>query len=113
MFRIEQGLLRLLRMKPHRKHQSFVRNSWYCTHLFNSVLSITFLDLSVEIGRNVGVHQEAMISVNSFFWRFPTVATLGIGFIMFISFRRPQPNYQNRDETYSADYLKQTCSNDK
>ena len=44
MFRIEQGLLRLLRTKPHRKHQSVVRNSWYCTHLFNSVLSITFLD---------------------------------------------------------------------
>ena len=43
MFRIEQGLLRLLRTKPHRKHQSVVRNSWYCTHLFNSVLSITFL----------------------------------------------------------------------
>ena len=43
MFRTEQGLLRLLRTKPHRKHQSVVRNSWYCTHLFNSVLSITFL----------------------------------------------------------------------
>ena len=43
MFRIEQGLLRLLCTKPHRKHQSVVRNLWYCTHLFNSVLSITFL----------------------------------------------------------------------
>ena len=50
MFRIEQGLLRLLRTKPHRKHQSVVRNSWYCTHLFNSVLSITFLErLRIEI----------------------------------------------------------------
>ena len=50
MFRIEQGLLRLLRTKPHRKHQSFVRNSWYCTHLFNSVLSITFLPFALRDG---------------------------------------------------------------
>ena len=49
MFRIEQGLLRLLRTKPHRKYQSVVRNLWYCTHLFNSVLSITFLANFVKI----------------------------------------------------------------
>ena len=52
MFRIEQGLLRLLRTKPHRKHQSVVRNSWYCTHLFNSVLS-NFLGRSGLKGRAV------------------------------------------------------------
>ena len=42
MFRIEQGLLRLLCTKPHRKHQSVVRNSWYCTHLFNQSLCFQF-----------------------------------------------------------------------